>query len=326
MPFIIGTDEAGYGPNLGPLVIGATLWQVADDATDDLYATLNDVLARPDEISDGDERIPLADSKALYQRATGIRTLERSALSLLGAVQQPAPRLFGLFDLFDQVAATSRELLERQRTYRWDCVDVPQACNTDDVVRDATRIRDSFQQNAACCHSVAAEVVFPEAFNQGLEDCGNKASLLTATTCRAIAKLLDSLPAGDQARVTVLCDKHGGRGSYAGILQQEMTDSFVRVVYESREESCYSWSDSRGQIEIRFIARGERHMPIALASVVAKYLRELSMQAWNLFWQEHLPALTPTAGYPQDAKRFKRDIRGMQSQLQVDDRLIWREK
>jgi len=26
---VVGTDEAGYGPNLGPLVIGATAWVAA---------------------------------------------------------------------------------------------------------------------------------------------------------------------------------------------------------------------------------------------------------------------------------------------------------
>ena len=30
MTYLIGTDEAGYGPNLGPLVISATVWQVPD--------------------------------------------------------------------------------------------------------------------------------------------------------------------------------------------------------------------------------------------------------------------------------------------------------
>ena len=26
---VVGTDEAGYGPNLGPLVVGATAWEAA---------------------------------------------------------------------------------------------------------------------------------------------------------------------------------------------------------------------------------------------------------------------------------------------------------
>ena len=28
MPYLVGTDEAGYAPNLGPLVISATVWWV----------------------------------------------------------------------------------------------------------------------------------------------------------------------------------------------------------------------------------------------------------------------------------------------------------
>ncbi|MFM8709140.1 MAG: hypothetical protein ACKOHK_13950, partial [Planctomycetia bacterium] len=29
MTLLIGTDEAGYGPNLGPLVVAATAWRIA---------------------------------------------------------------------------------------------------------------------------------------------------------------------------------------------------------------------------------------------------------------------------------------------------------
>ncbi len=32
MPYLLGTDEAGYGPNLGPLVISASVWEVPDGA------------------------------------------------------------------------------------------------------------------------------------------------------------------------------------------------------------------------------------------------------------------------------------------------------
>ena len=30
MRYLIGTDEAGYAPNLGPLVISATVWEIDD--------------------------------------------------------------------------------------------------------------------------------------------------------------------------------------------------------------------------------------------------------------------------------------------------------
>jgi ribonuclease HII len=34
MGILIGMDEAGYGPNLGPLVVAATAWEVADEVSD----------------------------------------------------------------------------------------------------------------------------------------------------------------------------------------------------------------------------------------------------------------------------------------------------
>jgi hypothetical protein len=50
------------------------------------------------------------------------------------------------------------------------------------------------------------------------------------------------------------------------------------------------------------------HLPVALASMSAKYLRELLMQRFNDYWRGLAPAVTPTAGYYQDALRFLEDL------------------
>jgi hypothetical protein len=71
---------------------------------------------------------------------------------------------------------------------------------------------------------------------------------------------------------------------------------------------------------------GERFMPTALASMTAKYLRELSMKAFNEFWRAHIPELKPTAGYYRDAWRFKKEIAAIQKELQIDDCVIWRKR
>jgi hypothetical protein len=62
----------------------------------------------------------------------------------------------------------------------------------------------------------------------------------------------------------------------------------------------------------------------ALASMTAKYLREISLRPFNRFWQEHVPGLKPTAGYPNDARRFKAEILAAQQRLGIDDRVLWR--
>ena len=122
----------------------------------------------------------------------------------------------------------------------------------------------------------------------------------------------------------MLCDKHGGRGKYAALLQHYLTDSPVQVIRESLEESRYRWVENGRNVELRFEARGEHHLPIALASMTAKYLREIFMVGWNGFWTEQIPTLKPTAGYPGDAQRFKLDIAQRQKSLGIEDQAIWR--
>jgi hypothetical protein len=57
MLYLLGTDEAGYGPNLGPLVVAATLWKVSgvgfQPALPDLYELLADGIC-------SDPNVPLA--------------------------------------------------------------------------------------------------------------------------------------------------------------------------------------------------------------------------------------------------------------------------
>jgi ribonuclease HII len=65
---------------------------------------------------------------------------------------------------------------------------------------------------------------------------------------------------------------------------------------------------------------------VALASMVSKYTREVMMREFNRFWQQHIPDLKPTAGYPADAARFLDTIRPVLARLGIDERRVWRRK
>src|SRR5437879_3126184 len=74
----IGIDEAGYGPNLGPLVMTvvacrAPAW--------DLWELLKGALRRHSEDDDG--RPVVADSKLVHIAGTGLKPLENSVALLL---------------------------------------------------------------------------------------------------------------------------------------------------------------------------------------------------------------------------------------------------
>jgi hypothetical protein len=152
---------------------------------------------------------------------------------------------------------------------------------------------------------------------------GNKAEVLSLTTLRLAKRILDDLPPG---RAVVVCDKHGGRNFYAALLQHVFPEELVIVRQECATLSVYEVRHGGRLMEFRFQPKGERHLPTALASMTAKYLRELAMRPFNAFWQREVPELKATAGYNSDAKRFFAEIAGAKERLGIADALLWRER
>jgi ribonuclease HII len=73
------------------------------------------------------------------------------------------------------------------------------------------------------------------------------------------------------------------------------------------------------QLTMTFVVEAEtRHLPVALASMTAKYTRELIMARLNRYFQNYLPELKPTAGYFQDGRRYINDIEPVLADLKID--------
>ena len=68
----------------------------------------------------------------------------------------------------------------------------------------------------------------------------------------------------------------------------------------------------------------EKHLPTALASMVAKYTRELYMLRLNRYFGEEIAELKPTAGYVQDGRRFLQEIGPLLAQKGIKQELIVR--
>ena len=168
-----------------------------------------------------------------------------------------------------------------------------------------------------------AAVLFPAEFNKAVKGCDNKAEVLSLTTLRLVRRVVENLPPG---RTVVFCDKHGGRNYYAALLQHVFEEELVLARLETNDLGVYEVRHAARPIEFRFQPKGERHLPTALASMTAKYLRELGMRPFNAFWQRHVPDLKATAGYYNDAQRFFHDIRTARRRLKIADRIVWRER
>jgi hypothetical protein len=322
MPYLIGTDEAGYSPNLGPLVISVTLWHVDDVASDDsqcdLYARLRKAVCRTPSKASGVKRVAIADSKALYSPASGLSQLERGVLAMLAQLGDMPSKWQDVWRMLDADSPDDLPLLPWHADYQ---LRLPLAADADDLIAACKLMRRGLESAGVRLLAVRSTAVFPERFNQCTSDCGNKAEALSRLTLSLLADVLALCP-GD--RVTIVCDKHGGRNSYGRLLQQQFPDPLIEVYRESLAESVYRWGSPDERVEIAFRAGGESFLPAALSSMVSKYLRELAMRAFNDFWCGQLPELAPTAGYPLDARRFKAAIAPLQERLGIEDRILWR--
>lgn len=315
MKYFLGTDEAGYGPNLGPLVVTATLWRVEKCDGSPLYDRLRHIVTAEPE-GRHDARVWLADSKKVHGASDGLRRLELGALAALRACGIVAHELRRLLALVDGEARD-------ERSEPWHAVDVPlpTACELQLLEDHAAQLHRGLNEAGVALVAVRCRCLFPAEFNDGCERYGNKATLLTATTLRLVRDLLDRVDAGE---VEVACDKHGGRNSYAAAIQEHITGRLVQTIRESREESAYRFREAKRQVRIGFHVGGESHLPTALASMISKFVREAAMRGWNEYWGKLVPDLRPTAGYAVDSRRFRKEIEAVAAAQKLDEREWWR--
>jgi hypothetical protein len=320
MPWVIGTDEAGYGPNLGPLVIGASVWHYSgslplDRALSELAAALGTIEDPPRA-----KGIAIADSKRLYSPQRGLALLESCLLAALSACDQ-MPSSWR--DVWAQLAPTSASHFAADLTYSQYHSAWPTSVTHDLINSLASGLREILSLHHWRLHSVHCRAIFPAEFNAAVRRLGNKAHVLSQNTLELAAEALQELPSED---ALVCCDKHGGRNRYASVLQHCFPDGWITTGAERSDSSTYDCRLADRVVRFEFRAGGECQAPTALGSMAAKYLRELAMHAFNAFWAGHVADLAPTAGYPNDAKRFESQVRAAREKLGIGVDAFWREK
>jgi len=345
MAFLVGTDEAGYGPNLGPLVISASVWHVPDDLDNGNNATVPTCLYRRLEavvtpaprraVGAGMPPVAIADSKLLYHGGQGLRLLERGLWAAWWAEQRILPDTLATpANGQEKVPGTFAAVWKRlagesaagRRAALCDaCDEMPAPLDADR--QDIHRLGPTFEAALAAAGvrllGLQSLAIFPAELNEALRRYGSKGEALSRWTLGLLARVL--APLGDEP-IRVVCDKHGGRSHYLPLLVEFFPDCFIQSHGEGRQRSVYRFGPPHRRVEICFQAKGESHLPTALASMASKYLRELAMRAFNTFWGPRVPGLRPTAGYPQDARRFRDDIAAAQQKLGIEDEVLWRVK
>jgi hypothetical protein len=314
MRYLIGIDEAGYGPNLGPLVQAAIAIAVPADVRN-LWSALRRKVRRADDDEDG--RMLIDDSKLVYIGPDGFKRLERTVVGVL-------PRMGPVGQVLGDVACDpSCDDLANEAWYQAD-EPLPVA-HTDDELGSQRGFAEILQAIDGGFGAVRAVVTPAPRFNALLEEWDSKGAVLAHGLIKLLGEIDRALPAG--AALDFVIDKHGGRNFYAPIIHTAFPDGWVVPLVESADESSYRIDGLGRPVTLRFTPRADGNsLPVALASMHAKYLREVFMRQFNRFWRTHVPDIEPTAGYPTDSGRFYALIQRAMRQLGIQERQVWRQR
>ncbi|MDZ4659139.1 MAG: hypothetical protein SH868_16320, partial [Bythopirellula sp.] len=198
MAWMIGIDEAGYGPNLGPLVVAASAWWVEKERLEArgkrlgkeesfgvsvlaaagrrrsveicLYRRLEAIVSR----TACDNKLAIADSKQLYKPGHGLRQLERGVMVGLGACHASSgginpPARWG--DLIAQHAPA----LPCYSDY--DCA-LPIDATTEEITDLSQRFQSACVFAGVKLTSLRARLVYPQEFNELTTHYGTKGAAL----------------------------------------------------------------------------------------------------------------------------------------------------
>ena len=315
---LIGTDEAGYGPNLGPLTVTATAWEIPEGVEPpSLWEEFSKVVTNAP--TRGDQRLFVADSKQVYSSGDGLEDLEVAVLAFLRTLNCPVSTIDELCQGISGADFTTLYLEEAWNSKPGKSL--PCDASEDHILEWQQTLSDVMLEKQIRLLGIRSRIMFPKEFNQLVKESDSKGVVLSNATMSLVRELVDRFT-DDDASVFVVCDKHGGRNRYDELIASHFDDQFVFRMEEGRERSRYRM----GRIEFCFRTRAEELLPVALSSMVSKYLREVLMHQFNEFWATQVPGLKPTQGYPVDAKRFRGEIAEAARVLQLSEAQFWRDR
>ncbi|MET0343424.1 MAG: hypothetical protein ABW252_20605 [Polyangiales bacterium] len=296
---VVGVDENGLGPLLGPLVTTAVGFSLAR------YVPAAQVAAG--------RALGIDDSKA----TAGFGQMAVAEGLALAVVARRTGALPGNIDaLFEGL------LLERPKALQGACPDGAHAqcwaaplslpCFGGDVGAGHAMLDGLAARGIELVHARSA-VACAGSLNQRLRVGQSRVEV----DLELMELLVLDARATLAAELRAICGMVGGIRNYTAKLRHFPAGGVTPV----RAKGGTLAYDVAGVGHVRFeIDADARHLPVALASMVGKYVRELWMARQNAFYRGHDPTLDEVSGYHDPiTRRFVAASAGLRARLGVVD-------
>ena len=320
MAVLVGIDEAGFGPILGPLVVSSSTFSLPHHLlTSDLWQVLKKSVGDKRKRLAG--RLLIADSKKVYSKSLGIKHLERTVLACLRCFGKEPGTLTELVELL------CPNCLEQLSDYPWYKDAGPyrlSADSADRAIASSVLAADLSSNGIELLElkSYCLEVAY---YNRMVSTVKNKASVLFTATSILIKNAFDNFARQQQDDLQIIIDRQGGRVRYRKALQLMFPDMELKILRESPSASSYELAADGKRMRLHFVVGADDHfLPVSLASMVSKYIRELLIGSMNRYFVSFHPGLRPTAGYWKDGLRFIEDLKTYLPNLQIDSNQLIR--
>ena len=313
---IAGIDEAGLGPKLGPLIVASAAFKI-DDPCEAQEVSLWDIFSKTTtrNKSHKDHRLLVTDSKIAYN-SRGLPALQNVVLNFLYALTGHKPAI-NIYDLISRLGAES--MIPQITQSKWFS-----QITTENVAPEFflnPEATFNLRHKQAKIQHLRCRILTARMLNKLFADGLNKSEVLLLQTGQHIRHIVDTYT---DPQIRIVVDKQGGKTYYAPYLTDILDGRWVETIKESSNSSVYRIEDS---IYIEFRPKADQNeFTVALASITAKFLREILMHEFNTYFTSKISKLKATAGYPLDAKRFYAEITEFLQKDRIETHEIWRER
>ena len=302
MAILVGIDEAGFGPILGPLVVSSSSFRVPDNL---VWANHWEILRKSvsEKRAALKGRLLVADSKKAFTRSIGIKHLRRTVLAALKYLGSEPKTLTEL------IASLCPDCLDAIGEYPWykKAGDYQLGGDEGDISIAVSMLRTNLANQHIELLGLKSRCLEVAHYNRMVTAVDNKAKVLFTAVAELMQSAINAFPNED---LDIAVDRQGGRSHYQRALQLMFGESQLRIIHEDQERSSYEMRTNNRKIRAHFVVGADdKFLPVSLASMACKYLREVLVENINNYFLSFNPSIKPTAGYWKDGLRFIKDIK-----------------